>query len=157
MYNCYMTLRVWGGSASLDLHDNLRRIYSRLPNGSRERFDDICSRLHITGQLPTFRDLMEFMQGEATRASVYFTRQHLQGFHHPRDRSKPNYAARLKSKPAAKVSTQGRSQKRIERGPNFATFNMTSFTYNGVLPFVNYATIKIAVQNRESPNEISLI
>ena len=48
---------------------------------------------------------MEFMQGEATRASLYFTRQHSQGFHHPRDRSKPNYAARLKSKPAAKVST----------------------------------------------------
>ena len=34
---------------------------------------------------------------------------------------------------------QGRSQKKIERGPNFATFNVTSFTYNGILPFVNYA------------------
>ena len=112
MYNCYMTLRGWGGSASLDLQDNLRRIYSRLPNGSRERFDDICCRLHIAGQLPTFRDLMEFMQGEATRASLYFTRQHSQGFHHPRDRSKPNYAARLKSKPTAKVSTF--STKKIE-------------------------------------------
>ena len=32
-----------------------------------------------------------------------------------------------------------RSQKKIERGPNFATFNVTSFTYNGILPFVNYA------------------
>ena len=34
---------------------------------------------------------------------------------------------------------QGRSQKKIERGPNFATFNVMSFTYNGILPFVNYA------------------
>ena len=34
---------------------------------------------------------------------------------------------------------QGRSQKKIEMGPNFATFNATSFTYNGILPFVNYA------------------
>ena len=34
---------------------------------------------------------------------------------------------------------QGRSQKKIERGPNFATFNVTSFTYNGILSFVNYA------------------
>ena len=34
---------------------------------------------------------------------------------------------------------QGRSEKKIERGPNFATFSVTSFTYNGILPFVNYA------------------
>ena len=35
---------------------------------------------------------------------------------------------------------QGRSQKKIEEGgPNFATFYVTSFTYNGVLPFVNCA------------------
>ena len=34
---------------------------------------------------------------------------------------------------------QGRSQKKIEKGPNFATFNVTSFTYNGILPFVIYA------------------
>ena len=31
------------------------------------------------------------------------------------------------------------SQKKIEREPNFATFNVTSFTNNGILPFVNYA------------------
>ena len=37
------------------------------------------------------------------------------------------------------LCSQGRSQKKIERGPNFATFNVTSFTYNGLLPFVNYA------------------
>ena len=34
---------------------------------------------------------------------------------------------------------QGRIQKKIERGPNFATFNVTSFAYNGILPYVNYA------------------
>ena len=33
---------------------------------------------------------------------------------------------------------QGRSQKKIEGGQIFATFNVTSFTYNGILPFVNY-------------------
>ena len=37
------------------------------------------------------------------------------------------------------TKVQGRSQKKIERGPNFATFDVTSFTYNGVLPYVNYA------------------
>ena len=34
------------------------------------------------------------------------------------------------------VHYQGRSQKKIERGPNFATFYVTAFTYNGILPFV---------------------
>ena len=34
---------------------------------------------------------------------------------------------------------QGRSQKKIEMGPNFTTFNATLFTYNGILAFVNYA------------------
>ena len=33
---------------------------------------------------------------------------------------------------------QGRSQKKIERGPNFATIIVSSFSYNGILPFVNY-------------------
>ena len=37
------------------------------------------------------------------------------------------------------IEPQGRSQKKIERGPNFATFNVTSFTYNAILAFVNYA------------------
>ena len=30
------------------------------------------------------------------------------------------------------VPVQGRIQKKIKRGPNFATFNVTSFTYNGI-------------------------
>ena len=34
MFNCLMTLRGWGGVASLDLQDNLRKIYSRLPSFS---------------------------------------------------------------------------------------------------------------------------
>ena len=37
------------------------------------------------------------------------------------------------------MTFQGHSQKKIERGPNFASFNVTSFTYNGIVPFVNYA------------------
>ena len=31
------------------------------------------------------------------------------------------------------------ARKKLRGGPNFATFNVTSFTYNGILPFVNYA------------------
>ena len=27
---------------------------------------------------------------------------------------------------------------KIKRGPNFATFSVTSFTYNDILPFANY-------------------
>ena len=30
-------------------------------------------------------------------------------------------------------------KKKTEKGPNFATFIVRSFTYNGILPFVNYA------------------
>ena len=33
------------------------------------------------------------------------------------------------------------------RGGQILQLNVTSFTYNGILPFVNYATKKIAVQN----------
>ena len=33
----------------------------------------------------------------------------------------------------------GVARKKLRRGPNFETFNVTSFTYNGILPFVNYA------------------
>ena len=34
---------------------------------------------------------------------------------------------------------KGVARKNLRGGPNFATFNVTSFTYNGILPFVNYA------------------
>ena len=34
---------------------------------------------------------------------------------------------------------KGVARKKLRGGPNFATFNVTSFTYNGILPFVNYA------------------
>ena len=44
-----------------------------------------------------------------------------------------------KLKANTSTTRQGRSQKKIERGPNFATFNVTSFSYNGILRFVNYA------------------
>ena len=45
----------------------------------------------------------------------------------------------VEAQAAIDATPQERSQKKIERGPNFATFNVTSFTYNGILPFVNYA------------------
>ena len=35
--------------------------------------------------------------------------------------------------------SKGVARKKLRGGPNFATFNVTSFTYNGILPFVNYA------------------
>ena len=34
---------------------------------------------------------------------------------------------------------KGVARKKLRGGPNFATFNLTSFTYNGILPFVSYA------------------
>ena len=34
---------------------------------------------------------------------------------------------------------KGETRKILRGGPNFATFNVTSFSYNGILPFVNYA------------------
>ena len=55
------------------------------------------------------------------------------------DMSCRNTEIAKKNRSTSVVQTQGRSQKKIERGPNFATFNVTSFTYNGILPFVNYA------------------
>ena len=63
------------------------------------------------------------------------------------------YKGHVKNSPECpakdKRCNQGHSQKKIGRGPNFATFNVTPFTYNGILPFVNYARryYKIAVQN----------
>ena len=38
-----------------------------------------------------------------------------------------------------KFAHQGRSQKKIERGAKFCNFDVMSFTYNGILLFVNYA------------------
>ena len=34
---------------------------------------------------------------------------------------------------------KGVARKKLRGGPNFATFNVTSFSYYGILPFVNYA------------------
>ena len=36
-------------------------------------------------------------------------------------------------------ASKGVARKKLRGGPNFATFNVTSFSYNGILPFVNYA------------------
>ena len=35
--------------------------------------------------------------------------------------------------------SRGVARKKLRGGPNFATFNVTPFNYNGILPFVNYA------------------
>ena len=40
---------------------------------------------------------------------------------------------------ASYVVAKGVARKKLRGGPNFATFNVTSFSYNGILPFVNYA------------------
>ena len=37
------------------------------------------------------------------------------------------------------VSIKGVARKKLRGGPNFETFNVTSFIYNGIFPFVNYA------------------
>ena len=36
-------------------------------------------------------------------------------------------------------TNKGVARKKLSGGLNFVTFNVTSFTYNGILPFVNYA------------------
>ena len=106
MFNCLMTLRGWGGVASLDLQDNLRKIYSRLPSFSRERFDGVYCKLYKEGRVPTFKDLTEFVQEEATRASTFFKRQHFQAEKAvSKPRSKPTYGSKAAPRTAVKVST----------------------------------------------------
>ena len=106
MFNCLMTLRGWGGVASLDLQDNLRKIYSRLPSFSRERFDGVYCKLYKEGRVPTFKDLTEFVQEEATRASTFFKRQHFQAEKAvSKPKSKPVYGSKAAPRTAVKVST----------------------------------------------------
>ena len=77
-FNCFMTLKGWDCAACLNLQENIRKVYSRFPLSMRERFDDICCLLYKKDNLPTFENLVNFLQNEAARSNSYLKRQHQQ-------------------------------------------------------------------------------